>query len=82
MIKLGQKVEDPITGFEGTVTIRSEYLYGCIRIGVSPKVDRDGKLQDTIFFDEPQLEGLPFNEPKVKSGKDRPGGPRPDPTPK
>lgn len=36
MIKLGDKVKDKISGFEGLATARSEFLYGCVRILVEP----------------------------------------------
>jgi len=58
-IHLGDLVRDPISGFQGVVTARTEWLYGCIRISVAPeKLDKDGKVQDAQWFDEPQLEFL------------------------
>ena len=55
MIKLGSKVKDEVTGFEGTAAARIEYLNGCIRYEVIPKVDKDGKYVDSIFFDVQRL---------------------------
>jgi hypothetical protein len=74
MIKLGTKVRDKITGFEGIATSRTEFLYGCIRIGVTPKMDKDGRLGDVQHFDEPQLEEL-LNEEKISTGNRTIGGP-------
>ena len=37
MIALGQQVIDPLTGFTGIVTCRSEYLHGCVRLCVQPR---------------------------------------------
>lgn len=53
-IELGDRVEDPITGFTGIAVVRAEYLQGCARIGVQPKAVK-GEIKDTQHFDEPQL---------------------------
>lgn len=55
MIKLGQTVTDSITGFTGIATSRTEYLYGCVRIGVQPKELNDGKPVQEEYFDEQRL---------------------------
>ncbi|MDD5305569.1 MAG: hypothetical protein PHS14_20920 [Elusimicrobia bacterium] len=56
MVKLGSKVRDTITGFEGIVTGRHEYLYGCVRLSVSPSVLHEGKPVEIQIFDEGQVE--------------------------
>jgi len=56
MVNLGDKVRDPLSGFEGVAISSHNYLHGCTRINVQPVVDKDGKLPDTQTFDEPQLE--------------------------
>lgn len=61
MIKLGTKVRDSITGFEGIVTARAEYLYGCIRCEVAG-CDKPG---EALWFDEQRL---------VKGSKAKAGG--------
>ncbi len=58
MIKLGQKVRDKITGFEGIATSKAEYLNGCIQFCVRPRIDKEGKCQDGEYFDVEQLEPL------------------------
>jgi len=55
-IELGSGVVDRITGFKGVATSRTIYLSGCARIGVQPLVDKDGKLPESQFFDEIQLD--------------------------
>ena len=55
MIELGQKAKDKITGFEGIITARVTYLYGCDQYGIAPAV-RDGKIGDTSYFDEGRIE--------------------------
>lgn len=56
MIKLGNQVEDSVSGFKGIAVQRIEYLNGCVRIGVQSKVDKDGKLPALEYFDEQQLD--------------------------
>ena len=55
VVKLGDKVRDTISGFEGVAVARTEYLNGCARVGVQPPVDKDGKLPEAQHFDQPQL---------------------------
>lgn len=58
MIKLGEEVRDVITGFEGIVIARSEYLSGRIMIEVQPKgLDRYGEMQNSERIDEQRLNG-------------------------
>jgi hypothetical protein len=76
-IKLGQKCRDVITGFEGTVVARCEWISGCTRITLQPRVDKDGKLQDMQTFDEPGLEVI-ANTNSVNPTPNK-GGPRPGP---
>ena len=67
MITLGDKVKDPITGFKGVAVSRTEYLYGCIRIGVQGPVDKNGNVTDWAHFDEPQLENIEPKKAKKKA---------------
>jgi len=86
-VALGEVVKDSITGFKGKATGRYVYLNGCIRIEVTPMKLKDGKLMDTVTFDEQQLvrnkNAKPFFNPEhVKSELMKlPGGPRSGPTP-
>jgi hypothetical protein len=78
MIRLGEKVRCRITGFEGTVVARYEFLAGCVRLEVtSPNLDKDGKPL-TVVFDEPQLEVVVATPaPKAEvTGGDRDASPR------
>lgn len=54
-MKLGQKVKDLVTGFEGTVVYLAYYLHGCVRVRVQPPMGADGKIPDSYTIDEPQL---------------------------
>jgi len=55
MIKLGDKVKDSVSGFEGIAVSRHSYLQGCDRISIQPPIDKDGKLPDSATFDEGQV---------------------------
>ena len=74
MIKLGQKVRDKVTGFEGIAIAKVEYLNGCVQFCVKPKAV-DSKMLEGEYIDDGQLE-------VVDDGatiKDEPnGGPMPD----
>jgi len=69
-IELGSKARDKISGYEGIVTARTRYLSGCDRLAVQGKVDKDGKVPDAQYFDEPMLEVIeePKSAQKPKSG--------------
>ena len=55
MIKLGSKVKDFITGFEGIAIARCIYLNNCIRIEVQPQELKKGKPVESLWVDEGQL---------------------------
>ena len=54
MVKLGDKVQDIISGFKGIVTGKAEYLNGCVSFLVEGEVDKDGKTVNH-WFDEQRL---------------------------
>jgi len=53
---LGKLGRDKITGFEGIITGHAKHLYGCDNYGLTPTVDKDGKLKDSCWFDEGRIE--------------------------
>jgi hypothetical protein len=57
-LKLGSKVRDTVTGFKGTAIGYVVHLYGCTRICIEPGLDKDGKLQETSWFDTERVELL------------------------
>ena len=71
MIKLGTKVKDMITGFEGVAVARIVYLNGCVQIQVQSKKLKDSKIIKAEWIDEPQL--ICKDKVRAKSDKD-PGG--------
>lgn len=72
MIKLGQYVEDKVTGLIGVVEDRATFLYGVDRYCVQPRIKKDGTIPGSRMVDEPQLKVLidkppamePYPEPK------------------
>lgn len=61
-VKLGSKVQDVITGFTGIATARTTFLYGCAHVAVkSQDLDKDGKVMDAQWFEEPQLKVMDEN---------------------
>jgi hypothetical protein len=64
MVRLGASVTDSISGFTGIAVSRTEYLYGCVRVGVEPGNLKDGKPGETQYFDEQRLS----TASKAKSG--------------
>lgn len=58
MIKLGDRVKDLVTGFEGIVIGRTEWLYGCTTLGVKSSELKDGKPIESLWFDEQSLDAL------------------------
>lgn len=80
-IILGSKVRDWESGVEGIAVTRAEYLNGCVRYGVQPPMGKDGKVPDTEYVDEEQLEVIErpavakAQAPKAQVKKIPPGGP-------
>jgi len=68
MIKLRDKVKDTITDFRGIAVARCVYLNGCVRIEVQPKKLKDGKMIESVWIDESQLEGVEPDEGETPHG--------------
>lgn len=54
--ELGTKLRDRVSGFTGVAVSVTSYLGQCDRYALQPEIDKDGKLPQTEFFDENQLE--------------------------
>lgn len=78
-IQLGQRVRDSVSGFEGIVVCRAEWLNGCVRFSVQPRVDKDGKLPEMQWIDEGQCEAMAEPPAENPVAQPRKGGPRNDP---
>lgn len=76
-IRCGNIVRDTITGFEGKVIARCEWIDGSKRIGVQSQSLHEGKPIDPQWFDEIRLEiieGKPIHSDKTRDN------PHSDPT--
>lgn len=73
-IQLGQHVRDEVTGFEGIVTSRVEYLTGCTQYGVTPRAQPDGKLPDGHYFDFKRLRVIDKGVSETVEGDAENGG--------
>lgn len=70
--ELGDKAKDSITGFEGVIMYRCQWLHNCNTYGVKSQVLHDGEPIDVKTFDEPQLK---LTEPKAVPASRKTGGP-------
>lgn len=77
---LGKRAKDKITGFEGIITVRCQFLTGCDRYCLQPTELKDGKPLESIYFDEAQIEIVEGKkiEPQEVQGK-KGGACSPDP---
>lgn len=78
--QLGDEVVCLVTGFKGIVTSTAQCLTGCDRVVVQPRVGKDGKSQDSMWFDvtaikvktkgkvKPQVVQAPIDEVGRKVG--------------
>jgi len=81
-VPLGSKVRETITGFEGIVTARTEWLWGCARVAVQPPALHEGKPVEAQWFDESQVVVIAHDAAQrqpvaTTGGPDRPHGGRP-----
>lgn len=77
-ITLGHRYKDVVTGFEGIATARHEYLTGCTRVSLTPKVGADGKRVPSETFD---IDELVYVDEGVQVERTRTGGPQPEVAP-
>lgn len=58
MVKVGDVVRDRFSGVEGVAIARTEWLYGCVRITIQPRGEKDGRPVDMFVINEPQCDVL------------------------
>ncbi|TIL34283.1 hypothetical protein [Mesorhizobium sp.] len=78
-VQLGMRVRDVITGFEGRVTGRAEYITGCNQVLASPTVGEKGEHRDGHWFDEQRAEILDNGEAITLDNGATPGCDKPAP---
>ena len=75
-IQPGDTVKDTVTGFTGVAICRTEWLNGCVRIGIQPQKLKDGRPVESDTIDETQLELVKAGP---RHGPRATGGPTPSP---
>lgn len=74
-IELGDRCRDTISDFTGTAVAFTTWINGCTRFALQPKIDKDGKLPEAQWFDEPQI--VVMEETVAPTGPRDTGGPLP-----
>jgi hypothetical protein len=79
-VRLGSKVKDLISGFEGIATGRTEYLYGCAQVCIVPdKLSDKGELLGGEWFDEQRVHVVEERDPPLSADNSATsGGPQRD----
>ena len=72
MVNLGDLAKDVVTGFTGIAVAKCDWLHGCARLTLQPKVGKDGKLKENATFDEMSL--IVVKKSAVKRGDNKTGG--------
>ena len=72
--ELGAFARDRVTGFEGVIIGRVEYLTGCVQYSVAPKA-KNNEFKESQWFDESRLMS------QAAKGEANPGGPQSSPAP-
>ena len=55
MIKLGDKVRDIHSGFEGIAVAKTTFINGCVQYAIQPKCGKDNKILEDVGIDEQSL---------------------------
>ena len=75
-MKVGDLIRDTITGFEGIAIARTDWLNGCVRFLIQPKMLHEGKPVEAQSFDQEQCELVGAGPELVQQPT---GGGRPNP---
>ena len=55
--QLGNTAKDVITGFQGVVIVKCQYLTGCSQSLLVPRANQDGEVK-TMWVDDDRLEAV------------------------
>jgi hypothetical protein len=72
-ILLGQRVKDKLTGFEGLVTGRAQYITGCDQLLVQPSLNGKGEFVEARWLDEPRLDITESSQVMINMTSDKGG---------
>lgn len=73
MQNLGKKAKDKVTGFEGVIIGKINYLYGCAQYGIVPPV-HENKVGDCQWFDEGRVQIIGDGIAAAEVQGSKPGG--------
>ena len=73
-IKFGMEGKDKVTGFKGIIAGRTEYLYGCEQILITPKCKEDGSFEQGRWFDAPRIDVIGNGISPEEVRTENPGG--------
>jgi len=75
--ELGVKAKDRVSGIEGILDMRAEYLNGCIRYSIQPKIlkSKPAEIPGSYWVDENQIELISKGLNKKPVKKSATGGP-------
>lgn len=75
-MKLGDRVKDKLTGFEGIIVGHCEYMTGCNQSLVKPEgLKDDGEMIESHWFDDQRLKLVKAKAFSLDNGR-TPGGPQ------
>lgn len=77
--ELGATYKDKVTGFQGVALGHVRYLTGCNQVLLQPGIDKDGKIRDSLWFDEQRMERVAKVKPVVLDNSKTPGFDKPAP---
>lgn len=73
MAELGDEVKCRVTNYKGIVTSKTQFLNGCVQVGIQAPIQKDGKMGESWNIDENQIDII--NSKKVKVTAKPVGGP-------
>jgi hypothetical protein len=52
---IGDIAKDNVTGFTGLIDAEIKYLTGCTQFRIQPRELKEGKIQESVWFDENRI---------------------------
>lgn len=77
LFAIGDKVKDTITGFEGLVECRTQWITNCNTYGVRSQNLHEGRPIEIQIFDEPKLKLVKAKKAEVKKAETKEEEPEP-----
>lgn len=75
---LGVFAREELSGLEGIIKSRADYLTGCNRYAIQQKgLDKNGKPYEWVWFDEEEIDSINKKGKTQNTANKKFGGPRP-----